>query len=138
MPKALKEIFLCVVVNSRDQVLIIQRKKSEKGKGTGTLSWAFPGGSRPEDETVAQTLEREVFEETGYKVTAGKLISSRRHPQFPVKIYYYSGSLLPGEPSSIDDPEITRCRWVDPKTLVGRYFTSDFDSRVSQFLSAVV
>ena len=49
-------------------ILIIKQK-------TLGREWFLPGGTLEEGETLAECVEREVFEETGFTVKAKKLIS---------------------------------------------------------------
>lgn len=54
----------CVVVNSRDEVLLI-RRGNEPFKGC----WALPGGFMEMDETIEHCAVRELKEETGLHVS---------------------------------------------------------------------
>jgi len=54
------------IKNERKEMLLV-RKNGEK-------KWVFPGGYVELDESIAQTAQREVYEETGYKVKIGKII----------------------------------------------------------------
>jgi len=53
-----------VVVIKERQVLLIKRDK-EPRRG----QWSIPGGSQEYGETVRQAAEREVYEETGLKIS---------------------------------------------------------------------
>lgn len=134
MNNNLPEIVLGIVQNNEKKVLIIQRAKVEKGTGDTKLSWAFPGGTREQDETKEETVEREILEETGYITKAGAVISQRQHPQFPVYVYYILCTLTNTEKvKTSQDEEIQQALWVEPTNL-HKYFTTDMDKNVSEYL----
>lgn len=51
--------------NDKDEVLMITAT-------VGGIGWEFPGGGMNFDETPQEALEREFYEETGYRVRVGK------------------------------------------------------------------
>ena len=54
---------LAVCRNSEGEILLVQEGKEHvRGK------WDFPGGGLEQDESIKECVEREVKEETGYKV----------------------------------------------------------------------
>lgn len=118
------------IIEKDNKVLIVQRKDKETGKDGSVLSWVFPGGS-VEDETKQQAVKREVFEETGYQVKVKQLISSRRHPQFPVEIFYYSCQPI-AEKQDIVSNEVSQLKWVKPEELT-TYFTTDLSPGVTKY-----
>lgn len=125
-------INLGVVVNDKNEVLIVKRAKEEKSKdGSVTLTWAFPGGKQKFEETRKQGVEREVLAETGYQVTLIKEINLRSHPQFPVIIVYHLCRPISQTPTQKpSEPwEITEVKWVKPQELKN-YFTTDLDKKV--------
>ena len=126
---------LGVVLNDKKEVLLIRRVKEEKGRGRAVLSWAFPGGKQQPNETPKECVEREVMDETGYKVESIKEISSRAHPQFPVFIIYHLCRLV--EPKPVRKPrelcEIAEIKWVKIKEIK-KSFTSDLDPKVAKEL----
>ncbi|MCX6760739.1 MAG: NUDIX hydrolase [Candidatus Nealsonbacteria bacterium] len=128
-------INLGIVINSHKEVLLIKRAKKEGGKDKSILSWAFPGGRLHKNESKKECVEREILEETGYKVESIKEISSRIHPQFPVFIVYHLCKLLSEEPiAKPKNPhEIAEIRWVEPKEMK-KLFTTDLDSKVGHEL----
>jgi ADP-ribose pyrophosphatase YjhB (NUDIX family) len=54
------------------KVLLVQR-----GKDPGKGRWTFPGGYAEEDEPPDEALTREVFEETGLRVSVGEMLAVR-------------------------------------------------------------
>ena len=65
-----------LVVNHRDEILLIQRAYGE-GKG----KWSLPGGQRDRGESLSETARREAQEETGIRMTVDSLYAkgSRAH-----------------------------------------------------------
>jgi ADP-ribose pyrophosphatase YjhB (NUDIX family) len=67
------------VVLSEGRLLLQQRADSGE--------WGLPGGSVEIGETVTDAIVREVREETGFEVTAGRLIGVYSDPRFQVVRY---------------------------------------------------
>ncbi len=122
------------IIKKEGGVLIVQRKNKEKSKDGSVLSWVFPGGA-VENETKREAVKREVLEETGCKIKVEQLISSRHHPQFPVKIFYYSCRLVEEE-AEPDTKEIEQIKWVKPEELTS-YFTTDLDDGVAKYFDII-
>ncbi len=127
-------INLGVVLNSRGEVLLIKRKKPEKGEKGAVLTWAFPGGKQKYEESRKQGVEREVLAETGYKVKALKEISLRYHPEFPVVVVYHLCRTENSKPGKTSEPwEIEEIRWVKPQEIRS-LITSNLDEKVAKEL----
>ena len=82
--------------------LLLVKRGHEPGKGL----WSIPGGRVEAGESDAAALVREVREETGLAVTAGRLIGSVRRPAgdgtsvFEIRDYAATvagGTLTPGD-----------------------------------------
>lgn len=123
-------VVLAVIQNNK-RVLIAQRDKKEKGLDESVLTWVFPGGQVEETETKENAVIREVLEETGLKVKSPILISSRKHPQFPVLIHYYSFNTT--DDKTKPGKDIKQLKWVNPKEIPS-YFTTNFDKNVARYL----
>ena len=128
-------ILVGIILNQEGKVLIVKRRKTETGADGSLLTWVFPGGKQKKGETREQALEREILEETGYKVKALKQISLRIHPQFLKIICYYLCELVEQFPvqSPQEDEEIEEIRWVEPAKLKD-FFTTDIDPGVAKML----
>ena len=128
-------INLGIVLNSKGEVLVIKRKKLEKGKDKAVLSWAFPGGKQKFAESRKKCVEREVLDETGYQISADKEISLRIHPEFPVTVVYHLCHLEKLKPvAEPKEPwEVEKICWVKPEQI-RKIFTSNLDSKVAEEL----
>jgi len=112
-------INLGIVVNDKNEVLMIRRKQKETGKGGAVLEWAFPGGRQRFDETREECVKRKVLARTGYEIEPIRQISLRIHPQFPVMIVYHLCELVLPEPiAKPSEPhEIAEIKWVSPSQI---------------------
>jgi 8-oxo-dGTP diphosphatase len=129
------EIVLGIIKNKKDSVLLIKRLWEEQSlDGESKLTWAFPGGEIDEGETEEEALVREIRNETGFKVKLVEKISDRVHPQFNIKITYYSCEIIPGSVKPIMDVnEVESIKWVKISDLA-EYLTTDLDPGVAKFL----
>ena len=134
--KPRNEIVLGIVKSKTDKIIILDRLWKEKSlDGSTSLTWAFPGGEIDEGETPEEALVREVRNETGLKVKVVKKISERIHPQFSVKITYFSCEIIPSAMRPITDVhEVESVKWVNAQEL-RNYFTTDIDPGVAKFLN---
>jgi ADP-ribose pyrophosphatase YjhB (NUDIX family) len=75
----LRHAVVDVLVVKDNQLLMVKRtaKLLEGGK------WGIIGGYVERDETLKQTVEREVMEETGYSIKDIKLLTIRDNPDVP-------------------------------------------------------
>lgn len=128
-------INLGIVKNSKRQVLMIRRKVKETGKDQSVLEWAFPGGKQRMNEGRKACVEREILDETGYKVESTKELNLRMHPQFPVFVVYHLCKAINTEPiTEPNEPhEVAEIRWV-PFESVRSLVTSDLDKTVAAIL----
>jgi len=129
-------INLAVVVNKQGKVLMIKRKKEEKGKDGSILRWAFPGGKQRFNETREECVKREVLAETGYEIKPIRQISLRMHPQFPVMIVYHYCELLSSKPvlKPSEPHEVEEIKWVD-RLKIRELITTDLNSDVANELN---
>jgi 8-oxo-dGTP diphosphatase len=102
------------------EILICQRRKG----GGFALKWEFPGGKVKDGETVAAALRRELEEELGIAVPAGRVeaVETARHryadgPE--VEIHFFAVSQFSGEPVNRAFETIA---WVTPAALPGYDF----------------
>jgi 8-oxo-dGTP pyrophosphatase MutT (NUDIX family) len=128
-------VIVGIVKNKEGKVLIVKRRKIEKGSDGSLLTWVFPGGRQKPEEKREEALIREILEETGYKIKPIRQISLRIHPQFLKIIVYYLCELEnEGQiQNPQEDEEIEEIKWVYPNELKN-YFTTDIDPNVMKEL----
>jgi ADP-ribose pyrophosphatase YjhB (NUDIX family) len=128
-------INLGIIVNKRDEALMIRRVKKETGRDGSVLEWAFPGGKQRFEESREECVEREVLDETGYEIESIKQISLRMHPQIFVFIVYHLCKLRSEKPiAKPKEPhEIAEIKWVKTKDI-RNLITTDLDKKVAQEL----
>ncbi len=107
------QVAVGAIVFKEDRLLLVRRSQSpSRGK------WAIPGGRVELGETLAQAAEREIFEETGLIIRAGKPVYTFdviRHDrngdvQFHYVIVDLEAEYTNGEPHPGDDA--LEARWV--------------------------
>ena len=70
-----QEIGIGIVFNQNGELLIDQRLESSRMGGM----WEFPGGKKTPDESIEETIERELKEELGIVVKVGVKLLSFKH-----------------------------------------------------------
>ncbi len=85
----------------REEAILLVRELQDNGL------WTLPGGWADVYDTPGQAVEREVYEETGYRVRAVRLLAvydrdKWGHPPHPNHIYklFFLCELLSGEPAA--------------------------------------
>jgi ADP-ribose pyrophosphatase YjhB (NUDIX family) len=108
----------CVGAIITDQAgrLLLVRRGREPGRGL----WSVPGGRVEPGETDEQALVRELREETGLAVRAGRLVGTMYRPG-PGGVVYdirdYAATVTGGTLSAGDDAD--DARWVGRADLAG-------------------
>lgn len=130
------KIVLAIVQNA-NKVLIIQRAKSDKG--VPDLNWAFPGGKVKPGERIEQSLLREVYEETGLRITIDSLVHTRVIPNTIITAYYFLCSLVSVKEDKVklNAREIKAFDWVTGVDALDR-FTSDVSEPISLLLQNII
>lgn len=77
--------------------------------------WGLPTGYAVKGEEFAQTVVREVREETGLEVKAGRLVHLKSGFKLRVEVAYEA--VLVGGELKIDSFEILEARWFSPDEL---------------------
>ena len=112
-----RHVVVDVLVVKNNKVLMVKRAPHMFLEAS---KWGTIGGFVDRDETIKQAVEREVFEETGYRVHNLELLLIRDNPDRPHEdrqnvsfVYVCEAGEKDGEP----DKESTEQRWFDFDTL---------------------
>ena len=96
-----------IVVNDHGQVLVIQR--ADNGH------WEPPGGVLELGESFEQGVAREVFEETGVRVSVDRLTGVYKNMTRGVVALVFRCS--PGSEPARPSDEATSVRWLEPEAV---------------------
>ena len=106
------EVVAGLIRDEAGRYLITRRRK---GKHLAGL-WEFPGGKREADESLEQSLARELSEELGAAFEVGELVETVRwpYPEQTVVLHFFrcrhqAGTIEPCEGQSME--------WVPPADL---------------------
>lgn len=105
-----------IIRRESDGRILIARRPA--GSFLGGL-WEFPGGKVEAGESPADALVREMDEELGIRVEAGRLIldEAHRYPDRSVRLLFFECRILGGQPRPRAAEELV---WCEPGEL-GRY-----------------
>ncbi|HEY5985258.1 MAG TPA: NUDIX domain-containing protein [Streptosporangiaceae bacterium] len=109
-----------IITDAEGRLLLIKR-----GHPPQAGRWSLPGGRIEPGESDEQALVREVLEETGLRVSPGRLVGSVERPgsgDAVLDIRDYAASVTGGELLPGDDAD--DARWVGPPDLGGLPLTS--------------
>ena len=100
------------VVRRAGRILVGRRPESGLLGGL----WEFPGGKRRRGERIERTVEREVFEETGVRVSVGDPLTTVAHSysHFDVTLRVFDCRAIGGRARPIGCDEV---RWIRPGAL---------------------
>ena len=111
------------------EVFFIQRAEYEGDPWSGHI--AFPGGrEEKDDETLADTAIREVFEETGINLGDAELVAALddlhpRHVRLPAVVVRPFVFLAGDVPEPVLSSEVADCFWVPLSALLDRSVWKD-------------
>ena len=110
--KSFETIGVGIIRNSSGLVLIDQRLNEGLLGGL----WEFPGGKKNNDESIEQTISREIKEELGILVLVDELLISFEHSYSHKQLHFvvHLCQLVSGEPKPLASQQV---RWVDPDDL---------------------
>ncbi|MFC5986143.1 NUDIX domain-containing protein [Marinicrinis lubricantis] len=81
----------------KEKRVLLVRRAQNPGKGY----WTNPGGFIEQFETIEETVEREVWEETGIKAKIRSIVALRDQPRDPHNLYVaFSMDYVEGEPKA--------------------------------------
>lgn len=98
---------LCLIEDTSTNKVVLQYRSPERYKKWS--GYAFPGGHIEEGESIAESVIREVYEETGLTITAPKLVAVKdwkpdeggRYIVFCYKATRFSGKLRSSEEGEV-------------------------------------
>ena len=96
---------------ARDGRFLLCRRPMHKSRGG---QWEFPGGKIEAGESPGEALERELSEELGVKIRAGKTLAcvEHRYPELMIRLILLAAALEQGEPRLL---EHTKFIWATPE-----------------------
>ena len=108
----LQEIGIGLVFNQDGQLLIDQRLESSNMGGM----WEFPGGKKEANESIEETVKREIKEEIGIDIYIGEELISFEHLYSHKKLYFtvFLCEYLSGKPRPLASQKLI---WVNPNRL---------------------
>ena len=108
----LQEIGIGLVFNKNGELLIDKRLESSSMGGM----WEFPGGKKHINESIEQTIEREIKEELGILVKVGDKLLSFEHAYTHKKLHFtvHICQWISGEPKPLASQKLL---WVFPDKL---------------------
>ena len=109
----LQEVGIGLVFNKNGELLIDQRLESSSMGGL----WEFPGGKKKSDESIEDTIDREIREEVGIVVKVWEKLLSFEHAYSHKKIHFtvHLCDWKSGEPKPLASQKLL---WVSPGKLV--------------------
>lgn len=98
---------LCLIEDTSTNKVVLQYRSPERYKKWS--GYAFPGGHIEEGESIAESVIREVYEETGLTITAPKLVAVKdwepdeggRYIVFCYKATEFTGQLRSSEEGEV-------------------------------------
>ncbi len=133
-PNSLVPAASAVVTNERGEILMQRRVDNNY--------WALPGGTMDFGETIVETAEREVREETGLDVKVDGIIGTFSDPRHIIEYsdgevrqqfnICFHASLIGGELRA--SKESTEVRWIPPDELEQLEIHRTTRLRLEQFL----
>ena len=109
----IEEVGIGIIFNKDGNLLIDQRLESSSMGGM----WEFPGGKKKPDESINETIEREIKEELGIVVELGAKLLAFDHAYSHKKIHFtvHICKLKAGEPQPLSSQKLL---WVSPEKLI--------------------
>ena len=106
---------LCLIEDTSTNKVVLQYRSPERYKKWS--GYAFPGGHIEEGESIAESVIREVYEETGLTITAPKLVAVKDwEPDEGGRyiVFCYNATRFSGQLRSSEEGEVS---WVEKDQL---------------------
>ncbi len=122
-------VVTAAIIQRNNMFLIAQRP------GTGLLAgmWEFPGGKLETEETLEQSLTREIQEELNCKIDVGEPFGVYQHAftHFRITLHAFFCKIIEGEPFPVEAKQIA---WVEASALKD-YPMGKVDRQISRNLT---
>jgi 8-oxo-dGTP pyrophosphatase MutT (NUDIX family) len=118
---------VAILVRDNNKFLFIKRSEHKK---TLPNIWAFPSGTKEDNEEVCETAEREAYEELGIKVKVENTLAIRELPELVTRLHFIICSILSGTPFIKELNEISEIEWL----TLSQFFDKYDDSRIGHGL----
>ena len=112
-----------LVTNTQGHILMIRSPRRD---------WEFPGGQVEEGETLTDALQREVYEETGIRVSVGKLAGVYSNVKSHIVMFDFLCAWIEGEPRT--SPESLAVEWVGREEAIARIIRPAIRERMRDML----
>ena len=106
---------LCLVEDPTNGKVVLQYRSPDRYKKWS--GYAFPGGHIEEGESLAESVIREIYEETGLTITNPKLVAVKDWPQDEggrYIVFCYKATEFTGQLRSSEEGEVS---WVERDQL---------------------
>ena len=106
---------LCLIEDTSTNKVVLQYRSPERYKKWS--GYAFPGGHIEEGESLAESVIREIYEETGLTITNPKLVAVKDWPQDEggrYIVFCYKATEFTGQLRSSEEGEVS---WVEKDQL---------------------
>ena len=109
-------VWLFALLTIRGRAVVVVGKEVLVVKNWfGSGAWQLPGGGLKHSEEAMVAINREIHEELGYNLPAGRQLCDRPifvQAQGLVLRQYYGLYILPSKPAMTTNKEITEYKWV--------------------------
>ena len=105
---------ICLIEDLENKQVVMQYRSPEENRWSG---YAFPGGHIEEGESLAESVIREVYEETGLTIADPKLVAVKDWPQDEggrYIVFCYKATEFTGQLRSSEEGEVS---WVEKDQL---------------------
>lgn len=99
-----------VIMDDAGRILLVKHSY-------GKLNWELPGGLSEKNESAQETAKREVFEETGFNVTVGRLTGVYYDPTNDMHHFVFICTGTDDQIAKPSSTEILECKYCTPNDL---------------------
>ena len=134
VPGPVPRIRVAAILRKENTILLVQHQKD------GRTYWLLPGGGVDSGESLAEALQREVKEETGFDIAVGDiaLVNDTLPPdkhRHIVNICFYA-EILGGNLSKGDEPRLKDVKFVPVSDLLDLDLIPDLREPLAALLTA--